>query len=142
MFHRKIPGRDICESDTYNLTTGGGGGFYYINKHKLNNSSDQYRISADKIKADTEYAKWFGKQVSNGLQRAIETGSFDPRPFLGKTHTEESKRRIGEANSKHQSGKGNSQYGSMWITNERENRKIKKADQIPKGWRKGRVIKK
>ncbi len=34
----------------------------------------------------------------------------------------------------------NSQYGTMWITNEKENKKIKKNASIPAGWRKGRTI--
>lgn len=35
-----------------------------------------------------------------------------------------------------------SQFGTMWITNGIESRKIGKDDIIPEGWRKGRVIKK
>jgi len=42
---------------------------------------------------------------------------------------------------KHQQGKRNSQYGTQWITNEKENKKIKKGDKIPNGWRLGRKIK-
>lgn len=39
-----------------------------------------------------------------------------------------------------QSGKNNSQHGSMWICNTelKENKKIKKEDEIPEGWIKGR----
>ena len=40
----------------------------------------------------------------------------------------------------HQSGKNNSQFGTMWITNGVENRKIKKAESVPEGWNKGRII--
>jgi len=38
-----------------------------------------------------------------------------------------------------QTGKGNSQYGTMWICNIdlKQNRKIKKSDEIPVGWIKG-----
>jgi hypothetical protein len=42
---------------------------------------------------------------------------------------------------KHQQGSTNSQFGTMWITDGTANRKIKKEDVIPEGWRKGRVIK-
>lgn len=42
---------------------------------------------------------------------------------------------------KHQQGSKNSQFGSMWITNGTFNRKINKEEVIPKGWRRGRVIK-
>lgn len=37
-------------------------------------------------------------------------------------------------------GEKNSQFGSMWITNGTENKKIKKVDIIPEGWYKGRKM--
>jgi len=61
--------------------------------------------------------------------------------WLGKKHKEETKKKIGIANSKSQKGERNSQYGTMWITNGKENRKIRKEDIIPKGWNKGRKVK-
>ena len=61
-------------------------------------------------------------------------------PFQGKTHREETKRMIGSANSVKQRGENNSQHGTVWITNGSDNKKIKKNDDIPKGWYKGRVI--
>lgn len=39
-------------------------------------------------------------------------------------------------------GEHNSQYGTMWITNGIQNKKIKKDQVIPQGWRKGRIQKK
>lgn len=41
----------------------------------------------------------------------------------------------------HQQGEKNSQYGTCWITNEKENKKIYKGDLIPDGWKLGRKIK-
>ena len=41
-------------------------------------------------------------------------------------------------NNNHQQGIKNSQYGTCWITNEKENKKIFKGDNIPKGWHFGR----
>ena len=40
--------------------------------------------------------------------------------------------------NKHAQGRRNSQYGTMWITNEFESKKIMKGDPIPDGWRAGR----
>ncbi len=47
---------------------------------------------------------------------------------------------ISEANSKHQIGENNSQYGLIWICNIEleENKKIKKDEDIPEGWIRGR----
>ena len=41
----------------------------------------------------------------------------------------------------HQSGKGNSQWGTMWVTNGSLNMKIKQSDIIPQGFKPGRKIK-
>jgi len=63
--------------------------------------------------------------------------------WTGRRHTEESKRKIGKANSIAQRGSGNSQYGKIWIYNEqlKKSMSIKKDDPIPEGWKKGRKIK-
>lgn len=47
---------------------------------------------------------------------------------------------IGSLSSIHQKGDGNSQYGTMWISNPilKTNIKIKKDENIPEGWLKGR----
>jgi hypothetical protein len=62
-----------------------------------------------------------------------------PPNWSGKKHKEDSKRKIGEANSLKQKGSSNSQFGSCWITNGNENRKMKKNDELPLGWRFGRT---
>jgi hypothetical protein len=47
--------------------------------------------------------------------------------------------KFSKAMSISQKGKNNSSYGTRWITNEIENRKINKEDIIPDGWRAGKV---
>ena len=46
---------------------------------------------------------------------------------------------IGLITSKAQQGTGNSQYGTMWITDGVNNKKIKNSDPIPENWNKGRT---
>lgn len=65
--------------------------------------------------------------------------------FSGKKHTDESKRKIGAANSKYQSGEGNSQFGTIWVVNPklRLRRKIKAEDferLANQGWARGRSL--
>lgn len=61
--------------------------------------------------------------------------------WTGRKHTEETKRKIGEKNSINQKGENNNQFGTCWITNGKENKKIKKENIIPDGWKLGRKIK-
>jgi hypothetical protein len=42
-------------------------------------------------------------------------------------------------NSLSQKGEKNSQYGTMWITDGIVNKKIKKEQDIPFGWKRGRI---
>jgi hypothetical protein len=60
--------------------------------------------------------------------------------WVGKKHSEETKGKIGLKNSIKQKGKKNSQFGTCWITNETKNKKIKRNESIPNGWRLGRKI--
>ena len=62
--------------------------------------------------------------------------------WTNRKHTQESKAKIGKANSKHQSGKNNINYGTMWIHNQelKENKRINKDEPIPSGWEKGRKM--
>ena len=60
--------------------------------------------------------------------------------WSGKRHKQSTKKKIGALSSIHQSGTGNSQFGSMWITDGKQNRKIKKDSTIPTSFRKGRVM--
>ena len=128
-----------------NLTIGGNDGFYYINKNGINNKSNQYlkggRASAEKLKNDPEYRERHREWVSKNSKLLWKNGLPKPFNWLGYKHKEETKRKIGEANSKKQEGSKNSQFGSCWITNGVENKKIKKTDELPNGWIFGRKIK-
>jgi len=61
--------------------------------------------------------------------------------MLTKSGKEGGKKLLGRSKSdNHKKSLSNSQYGTMWITNGIDNRKIKKEqDVIPEGWYKGRI---
>lgn len=119
-----------------NLKTGGDGG-------KL---SDEHMLILSK--AGNEKQKWLIENDKNfkirrreiGLKNIghLKTFSKEHKIWVGKKHKEESKRKIGEKNSIKQKGNGNSQFGTCWITNGKENKKIKKGEIIPNGWKLGR----
>ena len=66
--------------------------------------------------------------------------------WTGRHHTEETIKKQKETLNKinHQSGEKNSQFGTCWIYNNKESKKIKKEElcfYIKHGWNKGRKMK-
>ena len=138
---KELVTEDFClRDDTYNLCVGGQGGFSYINRSGLNNSKRDVIAQMKKL-ADNRRGKRC-LRTSKMMEERHRLGLVKYDNFTGKTHSEETKRIIGNKNSKRQSGSGNSQFGTCWITNGTENSKISKFDHIPDGWNKGRTLKK
>ena len=142
----------INREDTYNLKQGGYGGLF-TSKEKLklgrvnankNGALIQAKKALDKLFADTDWVKNKSEKFLKTMNEKYSDNAF--KTFEGKNHTEETKKRIGEANSKHQLGEGNSQFGTMWIHNSelKESKKIKKEEFSTweqDGWLKGRKMK-
>lgn len=126
----------LLREDTYNLRRGGTGGFDYINK------------TVNMIERNTKASRNGNDKRICTIKQLWKSGKYDNRisikpdncTFLNKEHSTETKRKIGEKNSKIQSGLGNSQYGTIWITNGVESKKIKKDEPIPEEWNKGRKM--
>jgi hypothetical protein len=55
-------------------------------------------------------------------------------------YTDEIRNKIGKTNSVKQKGNLNSQYGTKWINNEIENKKIINTEVVPDGWNLGRKM--
>ena len=146
----------VSRLDTYNVKLGGDGGWDYCNTNSELQSQKAkkgwnkygknhpilkaYKIFYDSLTDDQ-------KDIINNKisQRLIEYYKIHPNPFKNKKHTEESKKKIGYANSIHQKGENNSHYGTCWIYNEdlKENKSIKKEELdswLNKGWNKGRKM--
>jgi hypothetical protein len=140
----------ILREDTYNLKRGGYGGFDHINGNGLNTSSEKNRIGGlalqEKVLKNPELGQGRIKTQSARFKKLHAEGKFKYDNFKGKTHTPEARQKISEAVSKHQKGKGNSQYGTCWIHNLtlKESKRIKKEDLndwTSNGWIKGRKMK-
>jgi hypothetical protein len=140
---------DFVKEDTnYNLCPGGHGGFGYINSNtEIRNGFEKRpednkilnKRAIDSLKKLHQNDEWkhnFKENVSKGLFNYFEDKEGH---FTGKTHSEETKQKMRKPKNQ---GKSNSQFGTMWITDGKENKKIRKeTDIIPKGWHKGRVLK-
>lgn len=130
----------IKREDTYNIRLGGDGGWKYINDNGLSGCHKGGETFINLMK-DNEYNLKFGKKVSHGLFKYYDNHT---NKWLGKKHKEETKIKIGKANSLTHNGEVNSQYGTCWIFNIilRENKKINKDDlkkYLDNGWEKGRI---
>ena len=144
---------EFClREDTYNLCVGGQGGFSHINRDKefmfqknskggIKGSKTTNELRRFKLATDQQYRDFYRQATTNSVIKAkIQSDINNPDgQFAGKKHTEEAKRKIGIKNSENQIGSKNSQYGTIWITDGTVNTKIKKEDDIPVGWTKGRL---
>lgn len=140
----KLVTEDFVKSQkTYNLKEGGYGGFDHLNNdERISKSRSKGGLKAAQIKAlkrlDEDYDKKYREICSMGGSVA----------FKGKTHSEDSKKKMSQTKKdmNFQKGESNSQFGSMWIHNleMKESKKIKKddfSDWEAKGWLKGRKMK-
>lgn len=146
---------EFClREDTYNICVGGNGGFSYINNNNLNISISEQKLrnpnlikkasqmgnEAKKLKREND-ENWANKYKENISKSLKEYNAKNPNPFEGKFHTDEWKARHSEIMSQKQKGSNNSQFGTIWITNGIDNKKIKKdIDIIPEGWYNGRTM--
>jgi hypothetical protein len=126
----------LKEEKCMNIKEGGEGGCgFYNEKHRYNFFSSGGRkvrqmfskIHQDKMKNDIEYRN-----------RVIEKLK-GYKTFLGKKHSLETIQKMKKSKNV---GNKNSQYGTCWITNGKENKKLKNTEFIPENWYLGRVIKK
>jgi group I intron endonuclease len=131
----------VSRKDTYNLCPGGHGGFGYINRTGLRtkgHDDDTYKKISLALKNKPKEFHNHPNKIE-AVKKLHSEGKVKYNNFEGKTHTEETKQKMRTPKNQ---GDKNSQFASMWITNGKENRKIKKeVDIIPEGWYKGRVIK-
>lgn len=125
-----------------NLQIGGGGGFSGKNHQKK--CSDAGRKAYKKKLENKDYKKFISETIYKSNKENPRGFVLNQIDWTGKTHTEETKAKIGKTNSEIQSGKGNSQYGTCWVCNKDGAKKIKK-EELSKyeelGWAKGRKIK-
>ena len=145
----------LLREDVYNLRRGGHGGFDYINSSpslKINGqraaglsaknnkkgifslTDEQKRQNAKKVQLILKSKKkcaFYNDDLRKKSQQKAQS-------FEAKQKRKETFQHIG-----HQQGDNNSQFGKMWIYNEKtfESVRILKDEIIPEGWTKGRKMK-
>jgi len=143
----ELVNREFClREDTYNIMNGGEGSWDHVNSRERTwitrehaqkaNSAAQSALK--KLRENEEWSINYSSACSVAQKKRFE---IYEHPMLGKNHTEDTKLKMSNSLMGKAAGKKNSQFGTMWITNDETNRKIKKTDEIPEGWRRGRKIK-
>jgi len=120
------------------------GGWNYVNeiywstfkKLEHNRTHSPFRNFTEEQR--TEYSRLGALSTQSKIK--LNGGIWWTPGFKGKTHTDHWRLEHSERMKIKQSGKNNSQFGTMWITDGTQNKKIKKDDQCPNGWHKGRTM--
>ena len=141
-----ITEQDVKDPNCLNLKQGGSGGFTDENRKKARQVTD--KILEEKY--GNNFRAIIGKQYYENISeeqkqernaliaRRLKEVGFNHATFKGKKHSEETLSKMKSAKVGHGKGVRNSQFGTRWITNETENKKINKNTPIPEGWRLGR----
>lgn len=130
----------VLQESNYNICVGGQGGWSYVNS---NIWTAQSRLEHNKSISPFVDHHTYGIKGGITTQAKRRNAGLPAFPnisvngFAEKTHTSESKEKMSGTRPK-SSGKNNSQFGTAWITNGIDNKKIRKDALIPEGWRKGR----
>jgi hypothetical protein len=132
-----------------NLKLGGEGGWDHVSiplEERRRNGQKGGNIHKDRLANDEKYREEWLQRESLNKKELHSQGVYTnfKCDWSGRTHREETKLKIGSANSKHQQGENNSQFGTCWITKDGENKKVSKdelEDYLNLGWVTGRKIK-
>lgn len=138
----------INSPNTYNLRNGGVGGFEYMKKiGKYTHIDEARKIHMNKWKTDKQYKEKLADSQKSRPDFEIHLANmrkifYERNPdgvWRGRKHKEETKIRIGKSVSVKSTGSNNSQFGTCWITNGEINKKILASNQIPNGFKRGRI---
>lgn len=137
----------VSRKDTYNIKLGGEGGWDYVNSSGarliglkiLNKNAAIYAVIGNaKVQELSSNNEWLMVRNQN-----IANGMLGKQNFKNHCHTEETIQQMKISHKGKHEGIKNSQYGTCWITNGKENKKIKKTEldkYINIGYTKGRIM--
>jgi hypothetical protein len=130
----------LLREDVYNLKEGGLGGW----SDEVRKLGFEARVANGKHLAANKIGLFSDEtEIKRQAYRQTDTfrTQFQTLSDASQSESAKQKRKSTMKTNGHAQGEKNSQFGSMWITNGKENRKIKKDENIPIDWKKGRYIK-
>lgn len=131
---------EIAKRDCMNISKGGCGGFRseshrrkFIESARNNDSLLNGRRTQKMLReSDPSWELARRQSISKALMGRRAT-------FKGKKHSDETKVKMSESHKGKQTRNNNSQFGTKWITNGDDNKKLSKDTKLPNGWRFGRI---
>jgi len=146
----KLREREIVNEDflkdtrCMNLALGGEGGFgsVFLSKDQLSLGG---KNSMKVIWSNLEFRENHRNTMRSVMKSYLESGKIKKYDWTGKSHKEETKKKIGLANSITQAGEKNSQFGTCWIYHLSKKKSMKIEIEnietyIKEGWLKGRKL--
>jgi len=141
----------LVTQNTYNLKIGGFGGFDYINANPKKYLTEK-RLSSlmtpvernkrwkDKWNNDPQFRERYKEIGKLGSKAVLE--KYPNGIWFGRKHSDATRDKMKTAAVNRGVGDSNSQFGTMWITDGVNSKKIKKTDAVPEGWHRGRKLNK
>lgn len=133
----------VLNENTYNISVGGKGGstsntnFFRGKTFSSETKEKRSHIMSSIMQNMSQKER---KRINNKIKNTQQENNHDHKTFKNRIHTDDTKNKMRESHKGKHDGNKNSQYGTMWITNGVDNKKIKKnVDTIPDGWYKGRT---
>lgn len=131
----------VLAEDSYNLCEGGHGGFGYINRRIM---TKDIRSKAGKVGGKIGGSislKLLSFEERSNRMKVRWARGYTGSCFTGKKHSQETKAKMAEK-AKLRIGSKNSQFGSYWITDGVNSKKIAANSPIPNDWYRGRRMNK
>jgi hypothetical protein len=130
----------VKDKDSYNISYGGLGGVQN-EEHRKKMREGSSKFQKEKWK-DDDYRDKISNMLRNNMKRNHELNKIKYDTFTGKKHSDDTKLKMSVVKK----GKGlksdNSQWGSKWITNGIESKKVNENEKLPENWFYGRTLKK
>ena len=130
----------LNDHNCLNLCIGGEGGRGFTSEEQKNNALKS-NLKQKELRKNKEWVEKKSKQLSSSLKKIYENGEREkkqPLNWVGRKHKKETIEKL--KGHKRQVGVLNSQFGTCWVTNGIENKKINKEKFIEfenLGWKKG-----
>jgi len=129
-----ITEQDLENPNCLNMSVGGTGGIHNREHYRAfakgtNKNLTAWHEKLKQLRQDPEWVKQKGIRIADALKKV----QHDHATFKGKKHTPQSINKIKASRVGQGRGNNNSQYGTCWITNEKESKKINRGDVIPEG---------